>query len=127
MGGAHAGWSFYVFPDGQLAFRFKAYEASDLSLLSSVRISPGKHELSARFDYNGNDYGRGGVVTLSIDGKAVASSRIERTVSFLYSLSETFDTGIDTGSPAGLYPEDTLPGFAVSGGQLELLQIQLID
>ena len=49
------------------------------------------------------------------DGDVVASSRVERTVPIVFSISgETFDVGIDTGAPVGDYPH----GFAFSGGRI---------
>jgi arylsulfatase len=37
--------------------------------------------------------------TLQVDGKTVATGRIERTLAFRLSLDETLDCGEDTGTP----------------------------
>jgi arylsulfatase len=42
-----------------------------------------------------------------------------------YSIDETFDVGIDTGSPAGLYPKDTAPGFAIRNVKINTVKIDL--
>jgi arylsulfatase len=42
---------------------------------------------------------------LEVDGEPMAGGRVERTVPLVFSMSgETFDVGVDTGSPVGPYP-----------------------
>ena len=41
----------------------------------------------------------GGGGTLSVDGKQVAQGKIERTIPVRFSLDETMDVGMDTGTP----------------------------
>jgi hypothetical protein len=42
---------------------------------------------------------RGGTGTLRVDGKLVATQKIERTVPIVLQFVETFDVGADTGTP----------------------------
>ena len=64
------------------------------------------------FAYDGGGLGNGASVSLLVDGAAMASGRIERTVPFLFSMSgETLDVGIDTGSPVVPYGH----GFRFTG------------
>jgi len=51
------------------------------------------------FKYAGPGLGKGGVGTIQVDGKTVATGRIERTLAFRLSLDETLDCGEDTGTP----------------------------
>ena len=51
------------------------------------------------FDYDGGGFGKGGLVSISIDGAKVAERRIERTITTPDPHSETFDIGIDSGVP----------------------------
>ena len=44
-------------------------------------------------------FGRGGTGTLSVDGQAVATRSMPRTIPIIQSLDETFDVGRDTGTP----------------------------
>ncbi|RSL15811.1 hypothetical protein EDE15_1316 [Edaphobacter aggregans] len=46
--------------------------------------------------------GKGGILTLTSDGKQLASGRIERTVPIRYELDEGLDVGEDTGTPVDL-------------------------
>ena len=43
--------------------------------------------------------GRGGTGVLKVDGKPVATHKMERTVPLALSPAETFDIGADTGTP----------------------------
>lgn len=43
--------------------------------------------------------GTSGTGRLGIDGRQVAQGKIERTIPIRFSLDETFDVGLDTGTP----------------------------
>jgi arylsulfatase len=64
------------------------------------------------FTYDGPGLGKGGVGTILVDGKTVASGRIERTLAFRLSLDETLDCGEDTGTPVA---EDYRVPFTFTG------------
>ena len=51
------------------------------------------------FDYDGGGLGKGGEATLSVNGKKVASGRIEKTQPLLFSADETADVGLDNQTP----------------------------
>jgi arylsulfatase len=51
------------------------------------------------FEYDGGGVGKGGTVTLFVNGAAVATGRVDRTEPARFSADETFDIGRDTGSP----------------------------
>jgi hypothetical protein len=51
------------------------------------------------FKYDGGAVGKGGAATLFINNKKVGEGRIEKTILGRYSADETFDIGMDTGSP----------------------------
>ena len=51
------------------------------------------------FAYDGGGLGKGGTVTLYIDGEAVGEGRVDATVPMAFSGDETADVGSDTGSP----------------------------
>ena len=71
-------------------------------------LSPGKHTLAFDFQYEGegsaspsgtSDIGKGGLGVLKVDGKEVASQKMEQTVPLILQWNETFDVGADTGTP----------------------------
>ena len=43
--------------------------------------------------------GKGGTVTLFVNDRQVAQGRVEKTIPSRFSADETFDIGLDTGSP----------------------------
>ena len=51
------------------------------------------------FKYDGDGVGKGGMVTLKINDKAIASGRVEKTMPFVYSTSEGASVGWDDSSP----------------------------
>ena len=59
----------------------------------------GTHQVRAEFAYDGGGIGRGGEVTLYVDGTAAGSGRAERTHPLYYSFDEGLDLGLDSGMP----------------------------
>ena len=73
-------------------------------------LSPGKHTLEFDFKYDGlgmgtlafnnmSGIGRGGTGVLKVDGKEVATQKMEHTIPLILQWDETFDIGSDTGTP----------------------------
>src|SRR6185295_1868954 len=73
-------------------------------------LSPGKHVLEFDFKYDGlgagtlafnslSGIGSSGTGVLKVDGKAVATQRMEHTIPLILQWDETFDIGSDTGTP----------------------------
>jgi arylsulfatase len=73
-------------------------------------LSPGKHTIAFDFKYDGLGFatlafnnlsgiGRNGTGVLKVDGKEVATQKMERTVPIILQWDETFDIGADTGTP----------------------------
>jgi len=87
-GNHNVGHSFFI-KDGALHFDYNAlgrrYRAS-----APVRLEPGRHELTARFDRDG----RGGTLTIGCDGTDLAAIEVEQIVRMLGS------TGMDLGRDA---------------------------
>ena len=64
------------------------------------KLTSGKHTIDFNFVYDGGGVGKGGKGTLTVDGKTVGESRIEKTNPLgKFTLDESFDVGMDTGSP----------------------------
>jgi arylsulfatase A-like enzyme len=73
-------------------------------------LSPGTHTIEFDFTYDGLGFatlafnnisgiGRGGTGVLKVDGKTVATQKMEHTVPLILQWDETFDIGADTGTP----------------------------
>ena len=90
-------------------------------------MSDGKHTVKVAFDYDpkpgAGSRGAGGVATLFIDGKQVGQGPIGKTHANVFSLDDTADTGIDTGTPVDeAYGEGRKNAF---NGKLEQVSIEL--
>jgi arylsulfatase len=81
-------------------------------LLAAAKVPPGKHELGVQFKYDGGGAGKGGAVTLLLDGSPFGSGRIERAPPFRMSYADGIDIGLDTGTPVS---EDYSTPFAFTG------------
>jgi len=73
-------------------------------------VAPGKHTLEFDFKYDGmgigtlafnnlSGIGRSGTGVLKVDGKEVASQKMDRTLPLILQWDENFDVGADTGTP----------------------------
>lgn len=98
QGGLSGGYAL-LFEDGKPAFHYNFLDIAHYEIAVKDAIAPGKHTIILDFKYDGGGLGRGGIGTISVDGKQVAQGRIDRTVPIRFSIDETFDVGEDTGTP----------------------------
>jgi arylsulfatase A-like enzyme len=104
QGGNMAGWSLYL-KDGVPAYHYNLYGRILTTIEGTEALPAGDVELGVTFEYDGGGLGKGGAVSLIVNGAVVGQGRLDRTVPFLFSMSgETLDVGVDTGAPAGPYP-----------------------
>src|SRR4029077_10015596 len=59
----------------------------------------GKQPIGFRFTYDGPGIAKGGSGVLKVDGKALATEKLEHTIPFLLPADETFDVGVDLRTP----------------------------
>ncbi len=124
IGGHSAGWSLYLDADSKPVFEYRTFEVGRVRLAGKQPVN-GKQTLQVDFDYNGGGYARGGSFSLKVDGSEVASGSIVATPPAFFSIDETFDVGVDTGSAAGRYPTDAPLSYPYTGGEIERVTIQL--
>jgi arylsulfatase len=62
-------------------------------------LPPGEHQVRMEFAYAGGGLGRGGQVTLYIDGKKVGEGAIPMTQAMVFSADDGCDVGEDGGAP----------------------------
>src|SRR5262245_40933033 len=95
-GGGSAGLSFYL-KGGKPKVCYN-YFGTVYEIEAKDKLPAGKHTLRFQFDYDGGGIGKGGTMKISIDGKAVAKGRIEKTAPVVFSM-DTVDVGSDIGRP----------------------------
>jgi arylsulfatase len=62
-------------------------------------LTRGKHTIEFDFTYDGPGPGKGGTGVLKVDGRDLATRKIEHTIPFILPPSEDFDVGLDTRTP----------------------------
>ncbi|HEV3193467.1 MAG TPA: arylsulfatase, partial [Polyangiaceae bacterium] len=62
-------------------------------------LKPGKHTIEFDFTYDGPGIAKGGSGVLKVDGRVLATEKLEHTIPFVLPFDETFDVGLDTRTP----------------------------
>jgi arylsulfatase len=123
QGGQTGGWSLYV-RDGRPAYVYSFCGIEFSRVEAAEPLGAGEHQVRMEFAYDGGGLGKGGDVTLYVDGAEAGSGRVDRTHYTLFTFDETTDVGADTGSPV----TDDYPsrGNAFSG-RIRWIRIDLGD
>ncbi len=121
QGGAFGGWVLYVL-NGKPAYCYNLFGAEQFKIYGDSTLNPGEHQVRVEFDYDGGGYGKGGDVTLYMDGVQVGAGRVEATVPMIFSLDETTDIGRDTATSVTDDLEVDETGF---NGAIDWIQIDV--
>ena len=98
QGGQFGGWSLYA-KDGRLKYCYNLFGLQRFYAQSSRPLPSGKHQVRMEFAYDGDGLGKGGDVTLYLDGERFGAGRIDATQAMIFSTDETCDVGTENGSP----------------------------
>jgi arylsulfatase A-like enzyme len=98
QGGAFGGFALYL-RDGNLAYCYNLFGLQRFKVYGEAAIPAGQHQVRMEFAYDGGGLGKGGAVTLFVDGEPVGEGRVQATVPMLFSADETTDVGTDTATP----------------------------
>ncbi|WCB96361.1 hypothetical protein DSM104299_05119 [Baekduia alba] len=98
QGGVSGGHSLYV-KGGKPKYCYNFFGLERYYVDGTKKIAPGEHQVRMEFTYDGGGVGKGGDVTLFIDGVEAGTGRVEQTEAFLFSADETCDVGDEYGSP----------------------------
>jgi arylsulfatase len=121
-GGRFAGWGFYLLK-GKPVFNWNLLNLEWVKWQSPEALAPGRHTIEFDFRYDGlgvgtmafNNFtgiGRSGTGTLKVDGKVVATKKMERTIPIILQWDESFDIGSDT--ITGIDDADYKPPFPLT-------------
>jgi arylsulfatase len=122
-GGRFSGYGFYLL-EGKPVYTWNLLGLQLVKWEGPDALSPGKHTIEFDFDYDGlgaatlqygspSGLGRSGTGYLKVDGKVVATKKMDKTVPMLMQWDESFDVGADTGSPVA--DDDYQPPFRFTG------------
>jgi arylsulfatase A-like enzyme len=96
--GRFGGWSFYL-KDGKPTYTYNWLGLQRYTMAAKQSLPAGKATIRFEFVYDGGGIGKGGMGTLFVNGKIVATGRIERTQCCAFSADEGADVGADEGTP----------------------------
>ena len=98
QGGRFGGWCLYM-KDGKPAYTYNFLGLSRDVVAADEPIAEGAATIVLDFEYDGGGPGKGGLATLTVDGRKVAEGRIQRTQPNVFSADETADVGLDNQTP----------------------------
>jgi arylsulfatase len=123
QGGAYAGWSLYV-KDGRPTYCYNLFGVERFHVRGDATVPPGDHQVRMEFVYDGGGLGKGGAVTLYVDGSECGEGRVDGTVPMVFSADETCDVGADTASPVS---DDYTSAGSRFTGTVDWVQIDVDD
>jgi len=92
------GWSLYA-KGGKLKYCYNLLGIQYFYAESTGAIPAGTHQVRMEFAYSGGGLGKGGKVSLYIDGKKVGEGAVGATAAMVFSADDGCDVGEDTGAP----------------------------
>jgi arylsulfatase A-like enzyme len=123
QGGSFAGWSLYL-NGGKPKYCHNLAGLAHEYVEADSAVPAGEHQVRMEFAYAGGGLGKGGDVTLYVDGEQVGGGAIGATVPMIYSADETCDIGYDTGTPVS---EDYTVATARFTGKVKWVQLDQGD
>ncbi len=127
-GGRFGGYGFYLLK-GKPVFLWNMIDLNRIKWEGPDALAPGRHTVEFDFKYDGlgagtlafNDMsgvGRSGTGTLKVDGKVVATRKMDKTLPMILQWDESFDIASDT--LTGVNDADYKPPFAFTGDLIKL-------
>jgi arylsulfatase len=95
--GRFGGWSLYI-KDGKPTYTYNWLGLQEYTVAATQALPAGKATIRFEFVYDGGGVGKGGAVTFVVNGKNVATGRIEQTQGMMFSADEGADVGADEGT-----------------------------
>ena len=98
QGGRFGGWSLYVI-NGTPSFVYNYLGLDSTKVTGESALPRGPATVKMVFDYAGGGRGKGGTVTLSVNGETVGSGQVPKTQPNIFSADETAGVGVDLETP----------------------------
>jgi arylsulfatase A-like enzyme len=119
-GGIVGGYCLHV-KDGRPAYEYNWFSQNRYKIEAPEPLPPGPATIKAEFHYDGGGLGKGGTVRLFVNGRKAAEGRVDKTILGRFSADETFDIGMDTGSPVS----DTYSSPNPFRGKIKKVEVKL--
>jgi arylsulfatase len=92
------GWALYA-KGGKLKYCYNLMGIQQFFAESAGPLPAGEHQVRMEFQYEGGGLGKGGTVSLFVDGKKVGEGKVAATAAMVFSADDGLDVGEDTGAP----------------------------
>ena len=122
MGGASGGLTLFM-DGGQLVYEYNMMIIERYTARSAQKIAAGRHRIEVDTTFMDKRPLSPATVVLKVDGVEVARTTVQRTVPAAFTASETFDVGVDLGSPVSMAYFDRRP-FRF-GGKIHKVEVGL--
>jgi arylsulfatase len=121
QGGSFGGWCIYL-KDGKPTYCYNLAGLAQVKVAGKKAVPAGEHQVRTEFAYDGGGLGKGGAVTLFLDGKKAGEGKLGASVPMIFSGDETTDVGSDGGTPVS---DDYGPKDSEFSGKVEWVQIDI--
>ncbi|MGH3036147.1 MAG: arylsulfatase [Gaiellaceae bacterium] len=121
QGGSIGGWSLYG-KDGVPTYCYNLLGIRHFIVPGADPLPSGRHQVRMEFAYDGGGLGKGGTVSLYVDGTKVGEGRVEATAAMIFSADDTCDVGHEGGA---LVSPEYGPHDNAFTGEIHWVQIDL--
>ncbi len=101
LGGASGGLALFM-DQGHLVYQYNMMIIERYQARTQEKLAPGQHKIEVATTLTEKRPLSPAEVVLTVDGKEMARTKVKRTVPAAFTASETFDVGVDLGSPVSL-------------------------
>jgi arylsulfatase len=122
QGGSIGGWSLYV-KDGMPRYCYNLMGLKEFHIDGDRPMPSGTHQVRMEFTYDGGGLGKGGDVSLYLDGTKTGQGHVDATASMIFSADDTCDIGTENGALV----TDDYPQPRAFNGDIHWVEIALGD
>jgi arylsulfatase A-like enzyme len=97
QGGSIGGWALYA-KDGRLRYCYNLFGIQRFYVESGRELPAGTQQVRMEFDYDGPGMGKGGTVSLFVEGEKVGEGEVAATAALIFSADDTCDVGKEGGA-----------------------------
>jgi hypothetical protein len=97
QGGSIGGWSLYL-TEGKPRYCYNLFGIQRFYVEGDSEVPAGTHQVRMEFDYAGPGFGKGGNVTLYVDGAKTGEGAVAATAAMIFSADDTCDLGAENGA-----------------------------
>jgi arylsulfatase len=98
LGGMSGGVTLYM-DNGELVYEYNSLSVKRTKIRSGGKIATGHVKIKVQTIFTSKKFGDPADVILSVNGKEVTKGTVELTIPLVFTASESFDVGVDLGSP----------------------------